>query len=75
MGKNNFEQVYKLIPNNIGCLKICDRQCEKETVFLLPKEIEYISKKTKIPKNKIAEKHKINNHEIWIIKRERLYIL
>ena len=64
MKKINFEQIYNLMPDNIECLKICNRQCEKETVFLLPKEIEYISQKTKIPKNKIAKKYTIKNHEI-----------
>ena len=62
--KKIFEQIYKLMPNNIGCLGVCNKRCERETVFLLPQEIEYISQKTKISKTKIAKKYKIKNHEI-----------
>ena len=63
---NNFESAYKLTKDDLNCPKNC-KICENGAVQFLPGEVEFLSKKFKIPKNKLANLHEIDGHKIWII--------
>ncbi|MFH1664488.1 MAG: hypothetical protein ABH986_06850 [archaeon] len=69
MKKNKFEKAYDLTKNNLGCPENCVI-CEDPAVMLLPGEAEFLSKKFSVPKESIANRHKINGHTVWMIAAE-----
>ena len=62
----NFEKAYELINDDLGCPQNC-KICEEGALLFLPGEIEFLSKKFKIPKSKLANLHEIDGHKIWMI--------
>ncbi len=63
---NKFEEAYRLINDELNCFKNCSI-CEKGAMQYLPGEVNFLSKKTKVPKEKLANLYKINGHSVWAI--------
>jgi len=63
----NFEEIYELVDYNLDCPTDC-KICEDGFMQFLPGEVEYLSKKHRILKNKLANKHVIAGRVVWIIK-------
>ena len=64
---NKFEKIYELTKDDLGCPDNC-KICEKGPLIFLPGEMEFLSKKFKISKNKFHFL-KINNRKIYFIPR------
>lgn len=60
---NEFEKAYELVSDDIGCSG-CNI-CEERFLIFLPGEVEFLSKKFKVPRNKLASSHKIGKNIIW----------
>lgn len=65
----NFGKIYKNTVHNFKCLADC-RICEDRFLQFLPGEAEYLSTKYKIPRCKLANKHKINGKVVWMIEND-----
>ena len=65
---NKFEKAYKLLYSNLGCSKDCQYCEENSSSQYLPGELEFLSKKFKVPKNKLATSYEFNGHTLWQIK-------
>jgi len=63
---NKFEKAYGLIKDDLGCSKNC-KICEEGSLQFLPGEVEFLSKKLRIAKNKLAHSYQIDGHIIWLL--------
>ncbi len=61
---NKFLKAYQLVDDELSCPKNCNI-CEEGAMQYLPKEIDFLSRRINIPKEKIANLHEINGHLVW----------